>query len=161
MQVQFNDGHSSGYSWLQRIVMVSPPTGGQITIVLVAADIAGVTEVIQVGGAQAVFGLAFGTSTIQSVDKIVGQATAMSQLPSKWCMVWLISINQPARQKSVVVDQPSYTSMLRLKCGHNWNTTLMHQPFALLRMRHWYLIYKTMRLINKQTEPARNFKIQT
>ena len=34
----------------KRIVMVSPPTGGQIPpIVLVAADIAGVTDIIQVG----------------------------------------------------------------------------------------------------------------
>ena len=57
----------------ERIVMVSPPTGGDIPpAVLVAADIAGITEVYRVGGAQAVFALAHGTQSIQAIDKIVG-----------------------------------------------------------------------------------------
>jgi len=40
--------------------------------VLVAADLAGVTEIYKVGGAQAVAAMAFGTDTIPRVDKIVG-----------------------------------------------------------------------------------------
>jgi len=40
--------------------------------VLVAADLAGVTEIFKVGGAQAVAGMAFGTASIPRVDKIVG-----------------------------------------------------------------------------------------
>ncbi|THE14094.1 histidinol dehydrogenase [Bacillus timonensis] len=59
---------------VERIVMVSPP-GKDGTIpagVLVAADILGVKEIYKVGGAQAVGALAFGTETIQPVDKIVG-----------------------------------------------------------------------------------------
>lgn len=39
---------------------------------LVAADIAGVTEIYRVGGVQAVGAMAYGTKTIQRVDKIVG-----------------------------------------------------------------------------------------
>ncbi|MYL54077.1 histidinol dehydrogenase [Pontibacillus yanchengensis] len=59
---------------VDRIVMVSPPSEEGILPagVLVAAEIAGVKEVYKVGGAQAVAALAYGTESIQPVDKIVG-----------------------------------------------------------------------------------------
>jgi histidinol dehydrogenase len=57
-----------------RIVMVSPPgKGGKLPpAVLVAAKEAGVKEIYKMGGAQAIAALAYGTDTVQSVDKIVG-----------------------------------------------------------------------------------------
>lgn len=56
-----------------RIVMVTPPQKEGINpYLLVAADIAGVTEIYRVGGVQAVAALAYGTKTIAKVDKIVG-----------------------------------------------------------------------------------------
>lgn len=58
-----------------RIVMVTPPgTDGRVNnpLTLVAADIAGVTDIYKIGGAQAVAALAFGTQTVPRVDKIVG-----------------------------------------------------------------------------------------
>ena len=55
------------------IVMVAPAPQGQINpAVLAAAELAGVTEVYTIGGAQAVAALAYGTETIGGVDKIVG-----------------------------------------------------------------------------------------
>jgi histidinol dehydrogenase len=55
------------------IVMVTPAPGGVVEpAVLAAAAIAGVTEVFTIGGAQAVAALAYGTGTIERVDKIVG-----------------------------------------------------------------------------------------
>ena len=39
---------------------------------IVAADIAGVSEIYKMGGAQAIAALAFGTQSVQKVDKIVG-----------------------------------------------------------------------------------------
>lgn len=58
------------------IVMVTPPaTGGKEGIdpyILVAAAEAGVNEIYRVGGAQAVAALAYGTETIEPVDKICG-----------------------------------------------------------------------------------------
>ncbi len=58
---------------VERVVMCSPfPDGKTRPHVLVAADIAGVTEIYKVGGAQAVGAMAFGTATIPRVDKIVG-----------------------------------------------------------------------------------------
>ncbi len=58
---------------VERIVMVTPPQKGSINpYLLVAADIAGITEIYRVGGVQAVAALAYGTKTVAKVDKIVG-----------------------------------------------------------------------------------------
>lgn len=58
---------------VDRVIMCSPfPDGETRPHVLVAADIAGVTEIYKVGGAQAVAAMAFGTATLPRVDKIVG-----------------------------------------------------------------------------------------
>ncbi len=58
---------------VEEIVMVSPAPDGEVApVVLAAAHVAGVTEVIRAGGAQAVGALAFGTASVGRVDKIVG-----------------------------------------------------------------------------------------
>ena len=55
------------------IIMVVPTPGGELNeLVLAAAHVSGVDRVFAVGGAQAVAALAWGTSTLPSVDKIVG-----------------------------------------------------------------------------------------
>ncbi|RWK21425.1 MAG: histidinol dehydrogenase [Mesorhizobium sp.] len=62
---------------VERIVIVVPASGGVINpLVLVAADLAGVSEIYRVGGAQAVAALAYGTETIRPVAKIVGPGNA-------------------------------------------------------------------------------------
>jgi histidinol dehydrogenase len=61
----------------ERRVMVVPTPEGQINpLVLAAAQLAGVTEIYRVGGAQAIAALAYGTPTIQAVDKIFGPGNA-------------------------------------------------------------------------------------
>jgi histidinol dehydrogenase len=59
---------------VEKIVMCSPPrTGGDVdSSLLVAADVAGVSEIYRVGGAQAIAAMAYGTGTVPNVDKIVG-----------------------------------------------------------------------------------------
>lgn len=59
---------------VKRIVMTTPPgKDGKIPPNLAAAaKAAGVDEIIKAGGAQAVAALAYGTETIEPVDKIVG-----------------------------------------------------------------------------------------
>ncbi|WP_457826200.1 histidinol dehydrogenase, partial [Staphylococcus aureus] len=55
------------------IIVVTPPQKeGIAKSVLAACYIAGVTQVFQVGGAQSIAALAYGTETIPKVDKIVG-----------------------------------------------------------------------------------------
>jgi histidinol dehydrogenase len=62
---------------VERIVIVVPAPGGVINpLVLVAADMAGVSEIYRVGGAQAIAALAHGTETIKPVAKIVGPGNA-------------------------------------------------------------------------------------
>ncbi len=59
---------------VSEIIMTTPPDKkGKINqATIVAADIAGITKIYKVGGAQAIAGLAFGTESIPKVDKIVG-----------------------------------------------------------------------------------------
>jgi histidinol dehydrogenase len=60
-----------------RIVIAVPaPKGVLNPLVLVAAELAGVTEIYRVGGAQAIAALAYGTETIAPVAKIVGPGNA-------------------------------------------------------------------------------------
>lgn len=71
---------------VQNIVMVTPPQPDGINpAVLAAAKLAGVDAVYQIGGAQAIAALAFGTESIPRVDKIMGPgnifvATAKKQV---------------------------------------------------------------------------------
>lgn len=58
---------------VKNIFVVTPPQAqGLPDIVLAACYIAGVDRVFQVGGAQSIAALAYGTETIPKVDKIVG-----------------------------------------------------------------------------------------
>ena len=60
-----------------RIAMVVPaPDGVLEPVVMAAAELAGVTEIYRVGGAQAIAALAHSTETITAVDKIVGPGNA-------------------------------------------------------------------------------------
>ncbi len=60
-----------------RIAMVVPTPNGKLNpLVLAAADLAGVSEIYRVGGAQGVAALAYGTETIAPVVKIVGPGNA-------------------------------------------------------------------------------------
>jgi histidinol dehydrogenase len=71
---------------VKRIVMVSPPdkeTGKLPPAVLVAAREAGVKEIYKVGGAQAIAALAYGTESIQPVDKITGPGNIFVALAKK------------------------------------------------------------------------------
>ncbi|WP_066374839.1 histidinol dehydrogenase [Anabaena sp. CA = ATCC 33047] len=62
---------------VERIVMAVPMPRGEINpVVLAAAQVAGVTEIYSIGGAQAIAALAYGTQTITPVDKIVGPGNA-------------------------------------------------------------------------------------
>lgn len=75
---------------VKEIVMFTPPPKDGVfnAAILVAARLAGVDTIYQVGGAQAVAAAAYGTQTIRPVDKIVGPgnrfvATAKKQVFGK------------------------------------------------------------------------------
>jgi len=62
---------------VSEIVMVSPPTGGDVhPLALALAAELGIREVYRMGGAVAVGALAYGTESIKAVHKIVGPGNA-------------------------------------------------------------------------------------
>lgn len=70
---------------VEKIVMVTPPDkNGEVTpATLVAANEAGATHIYKVGGAQAIAALAYGTQSIEKVDKIVGPGNIYVALAKK------------------------------------------------------------------------------
>lgn len=70
---------------VKEIIMITPPQEHFVPAILVAAKLAGVDKIYQVGGAQGVAALAYGTESIPQVDKITGPgnifvATAKKQV---------------------------------------------------------------------------------
>lgn len=62
---------------VERLVVVCPTPGGVVNpLVILACEIAGVDQIFRIGGAQAVAALAYGTETVQPVDKITGPGNA-------------------------------------------------------------------------------------
>lgn len=61
-----------------REIILATPLAGDASddVVLAAAHVAGVTAVVDAGGAQAIGALAFGTASVPRVDKIVGPGNA-------------------------------------------------------------------------------------
>ena len=59
---------------VKEVILATPPgKDGQISpAILIAADIAGVSRIFSIGGAQAIAALAFGTESVPRVDKICG-----------------------------------------------------------------------------------------
>ncbi len=88
---------------VEKVIMVTPfPDGEYDPAVLVAADIAGVDEIYKVGGAQAIFALAYGTETIPMVDKIVGPGNLYVATAKK--MVYgLVDIDMVAGPSEILV----------------------------------------------------------
>ncbi len=58
------------------VIVVPTPGGSRNPLVLAAAHVAGVTRAFTIGGAQAIAALAYGTASIQAVDKICGPGNA-------------------------------------------------------------------------------------
>lgn len=61
-----------------KLVMVTPPDrdGHVNSLVLVAADLLGISEIYKIGGAQSIAALSYGTESIPKVYKIVGPGNA-------------------------------------------------------------------------------------
>ncbi|MFG0215147.1 histidinol dehydrogenase [Brevibacillus porteri] len=86
------------------VVITTPPgVDGKINpAILVAAQIAGVTEIYKVGGAQAIAALTYGTEQIKAVDKIVGPGNIFVAL-AKREVFGLVSIDMVAGPSEIAV----------------------------------------------------------
>jgi histidinol dehydrogenase len=89
---------------VEQIAVASPPapSGGVHPLVAAAAHLLGVREVIIAGGAQAIAALAFGTESIDRVDKIVGPGNAFVTL-AKHQVFGAVGIDQLAGPSEIVV----------------------------------------------------------
>lgn len=87
-------------SGVKEIVLVTPPLANKY--ILAAAFLAGVTSVYQVGGAQAIAALAYGTKTIPKVDKITGPGNIYVTTAKK--MVFgEVDIDMPAGPSEILI----------------------------------------------------------
>ncbi|MBS7623367.1 histidinol dehydrogenase [Candidatus Bathyarchaeota archaeon] len=89
---------------VERIIACSPPSPQSRfnPHILVASEIAGVSEIYSIGGAQAVAAMAYGTASIKPVEKIVGPGnvyvTVAKQLLSRH-----ISVDLPAGPSEILI----------------------------------------------------------
>jgi histidinol dehydrogenase len=88
----------------EKRVLVSPPPINDA--IIYAANVCGITDIFQVGGAQAIAALAFGTESVPNVDKIFGPGnryvTEAKRLVSQDSRV-SVSIDMPAGPSEVLV----------------------------------------------------------
>ncbi len=69
---------------VEKITMVTPPKAEGINpAVIYAAKVAGITDILKIGGAQAVAALAYGTESVERVDKIVGPGNIFVAMAKK------------------------------------------------------------------------------
>lgn len=114
---------------VKRVVIVSPPSeeGKLPSSVLVAARIAGVTEIYKVGGAQAIAALAYGTETIQAVDKITGPGNSFVALAKKevFGKVAIDMIAGPS-EIAIIADETAFAD----EVASDLLAQAEHDPFA-------------------------------
>jgi histidinol dehydrogenase len=96
---------------VERIALASPPgrDGELHPLVLAAAALCGIEEIYAMGGAQAIFALAYGTQTIAPVDVVSGPGNA-----------WVREAKRAVYGK-VGVDSLAGPSELMLVAGHDTN----------------------------------------
>ncbi|WP_296621583.1 histidinol dehydrogenase [Marivirga sp.] len=89
----------------KEIVLCSPPDkeGNIHPAILYAAEVAGITKIFKVGGAQAIAGLAYGTESIPKVDKIFGPGNQYVTAAKQLASLEAVAIDMPAGPSEVLV----------------------------------------------------------
>lgn len=104
-----------------KIAICTPPdkSGRVNPTILVAARLAGVTEVYKAGGAQAIAAMAFGTETIPKVNKIFGPGNLYVMLAKAFV----------AKQAHTLVDLPAGPSEVMIVADETANPTFVAADF--------------------------------
>jgi len=114
---------------VKEIIITSPPAkNGSIPApTLVAADIAGVSRVFKIGGAQAIAALAFGTESVPKVDKICGPGNIFVTLAKKivYGTVAIDGLQGPS-EIVIVADETANPSL----CAADLLAQAEHDPLA-------------------------------
>ena len=103
---------------VSEVVLCSPPgaDGMPSPLVLAAAELAGVDRVFAVGGAGAIAALAYGTTSVPRVDRIVGPGNAYVA-EAKLQVVGAVAIDAPAGPSEllVIVDDERSAGVVALE----------------------------------------------
>lgn len=96
---------------VKEIIMVTPPMpNGKINpLVLAAAKVASVNKIFKIGGAQAIAALAYGTSAVPKVDKIVGPGNAFVA-EAKRQVYGVVSIDMIAGPSEILIISDKYSN---------------------------------------------------
>lgn len=89
----------------KEVVLCSPPTHeGKIhPVILATAHICGITEIMQVGGSQAIAAMAIGTASIKKVAKIFGPGNQYVTAAKEKAISYGVAIDMPAGPSEVLV----------------------------------------------------------
>lgn len=89
----------------KKIILCTPPNkeGKVADEILYAAQLCGVTEIIKVGGIQAIAGLTFGTETISKVYKIFGPGNQFVTIAKQLATKYGVAIDMPAGPSELLV----------------------------------------------------------
>lgn len=114
---------------VSEIIMATPLRDGKIDAhLLMAARACGVDKILKAGGAQAIGALAYGTETVQAVDKIVGPGNIYVTLAKKmvYGRVGIESIAGPSEILIIADDtvSPAYVAAdLLSQAEHDWEAS--------------------------------------
>ena len=114
---------------VERIIACTPPSkeGKIMDAILVAADLAGTHEIYKCGGAQAIAGMAYGTESIEKVEKIVGPGNVFVT-GAKKLVYGDVDIEFPAGPSEVLVLADSTANPEYL--AHDFLSQAEHDPNA-------------------------------
>jgi len=89
----------------KEVILCTPPDkeGNLNPAIMYAADLAGITQIYKVGGAQAIAAMAYGTDTIPKVDKIFGPGNQYVTHAKQLVQMQGVAIDMPAGPSEVCV----------------------------------------------------------
>src|SRR3990167_5846847 len=134
------------------VLCVPPGKDGKVpSVVLVAADICGISKIFKVGGAQAIADMAFGTESIPKVSKIFGPGNNYVTT-AKMLVYGEVNIDMPAGPSEVLVfaditANPAWIAadlLSQLEHGEDSQAILVTQS--------QYLAEQVLMEVKKQTE---------
>ena len=115
---------------VRTLTIATPPQqdGSIEPQILVAADCCGIKNILKVGGAQAIFALAYSTPSIPKVDKIVGPGNIYVDT-AKQMVFGQVAIDKPAGPSDVLIyiDDAHYSTFAAAECL----AQLEHDPNAI------------------------------
>jgi histidinol dehydrogenase len=144
---------------VKKIVMITPPSkdGSIKDSLLVAAKIAGVSEIYTVGGAQGIAALTYGTESIPKVDKIVGPGNIYVAIAKK-IVSGVVGIDMIAGPSEILIiaDQyanPEYIAAdLMSQAEHDeLASSILLTPSSTLANAVQNALVKQLQILNRST----------